>query len=152
VNIKLLPETPNIGDYVLVHAGFAIQKISTEVAHSGEFMHEASLAVNILEIASDQCRERGCTTVETITVRLGKASGVMPESLAFAFEAVKSNTVAGNAKLNFDLVPIGGTCRSCNKEFETHDVSYVLSCPHCGSAAIELSRGREMEIVSLELN
>lgn len=30
VNLMLLPEPPNVGDYVLVHAGFAIQSIDPE--------------------------------------------------------------------------------------------------------------------------
>jgi hydrogenase expression/formation protein HypC len=32
VNLMLLPEEANIGDYVLVHAGFAIQKVEWEYA------------------------------------------------------------------------------------------------------------------------
>ena len=152
VSIKLLSETPNIGDYVLVHAGFAIQKISIESVHSGMFMHESSLAINIIDIAQTQCRDRSCTAVDSVTVRLGKASGVLPESLEFAFNAIKENTIAAKAKLIFEIVPVGGTCRSCNKEFEAHDKPYVLSCPHCGSTEFEITKGREMEIVSLDIN
>lgn len=33
VSLLLLPEEVGIGDYVLVHAGFAIQKIDEETAH-----------------------------------------------------------------------------------------------------------------------
>lgn len=33
VSLLLLPEDAQIGDYVLVHAGFAIQKIDEEAAH-----------------------------------------------------------------------------------------------------------------------
>ncbi len=32
ISLILLPEEANIGDYVLVHAGFAIQKIDQEAA------------------------------------------------------------------------------------------------------------------------
>lgn len=32
INLMLLPEPVTIGDFVLVHAGFAIQKVSEEVA------------------------------------------------------------------------------------------------------------------------
>ena len=32
VNLMLLPEDAEIGDYVLVHAGFAIQKVDKEAA------------------------------------------------------------------------------------------------------------------------
>jgi hydrogenase expression/formation protein HypC len=32
ISLLLLPEEANIGDYVLVHAGFAIQKVNEEAA------------------------------------------------------------------------------------------------------------------------
>jgi hydrogenase expression/formation protein HypC len=89
VNIMLLPETPQLGDFVLVHAGFAIQTIRAEAFQTGEIMHESSIAHSIIEIIDEQCAEQGCTTVDALTVRLGKATGVMPESLQFAFDALK---------------------------------------------------------------
>jgi hydrogenase expression/formation protein HypC len=33
INLMLLPEEVSVGDYVLVHAGFAIQKVEKESAH-----------------------------------------------------------------------------------------------------------------------
>ena len=33
INLMLMPEEVGIGDYVLVHAGFAIQKVEQEPAH-----------------------------------------------------------------------------------------------------------------------
>lgn len=33
INLMLMPEEVGIGDYVLVHAGFAIQKVEQESAH-----------------------------------------------------------------------------------------------------------------------
>jgi hydrogenase expression/formation protein HypC len=35
VSLLILPEEPNVGDYVLVHAGFAIQKVDKEAARNG---------------------------------------------------------------------------------------------------------------------
>ena len=152
VSIILLPETPRIGDYVLVHAGFAIQSIRAEAFQTGEIMHESSIAHSILEIVDEQCHEQGCKSVEAITVRLGKATGVMPESLQFAFDALKENTVAKSASLTLEIVPVGGICRSCNKEFDVPDTQYIFECPLCGSKSFEISRGREMEIAEMEMH
>jgi hydrogenase nickel incorporation protein HypA/HybF len=152
VSTLLLPETPKIGDYVLVHAGFAIQSISAEAFRTGEVMHESSIAHSILEIAAEQCSEQGCNTVEAIRVRLGKATGVMPESLQFAFDALKEPTVAKNAKLSIEIVLVGGTCNECMKEFDVEDAPYVFACPLCGSSSFVINRGREMEVVDMEMN
>jgi hydrogenase nickel incorporation protein HypA/HybF len=151
VNIMLLPETPQLGDFVLVHAGFAIQSIKADAFKTGEIMHESSIAHSIIEIIDEQCAEQGCTTVDALTVRLGKATGVMPESLQFAFDALKEPTKAKNAKLTIEIVPIGGVCKACNKEFDVHDVQFIFACPHCNSTDFEISRGREMEIVDMEM-
>jgi len=152
VSIMLLPETPEIGDFVLVHAGFAIQAIKAEAFQTGEIMHESSIAHSILEIVEEQCVEKGCSEVDALTVRLGKATGVMPEALQFAFDALKEPTKAKNAKMMIEIVPVGGACKSCKKEFDVPDVQYVFSCPHCNSADFEITRGREMEIVDMEVH
>ncbi len=152
VSLMLLPEKPRVGDYVLVHAGFALQKIEKERIESGEVMHEASIAISILDIVSSKCLEQGCTTVESVTVRIGKAAGVMPEALQFAFDAAKESTEARNAKLNIEIAPVGGKCDDCKKEFDVSDASFVLSCPHCGSKSFVIDRGREMDIVEIEMN
>lgn len=151
VSTLLLPDTPKIGDYVLVHAGFAIQSISAEAFQTGEVMHESSIAHSILEIVAEQCSEQGCSAVDAIRVRLGKATGVMPESLQFAFDALKEHTAAKNAKLTIEVVRVGGTCNDCKKEFDVEDAPYVFSCPLCGSSSFVISRGREMDIVDMEM-
>ncbi len=151
VSTLLLPETPKIGDYVLVHAGFAIQKIAAESIASGEVMHESAIALSILDIVADTCREKGCASVDSIRVRIGKASGVMSGSLTFAFEALKENTVAARARLDVEIVPVGGTCNACKKEFDVEDAPYVFACPLCGSSSFVINRGREMDIVDMEM-
>ena len=152
VSIMLLPEEPKVGDYVLVHAGFAIQTIDKEVVDSGEIMHEASIALSILDIVQSKCREEGGHSVDSIRVRIGKAAGVLPDSLIFAFDAAKDNTVAKNAQLIVEAVPVGGVCNECKKEFTVADVQYVFACPLCGSKSFEITSGREMDIVDMEIN
>lgn len=152
VNIMLLPDPPVIGDYVLVHAGFAIQSVKAEAFTTGEIMHESSIAHSILEIIDEQCAEHGCSVVEALTVRLGRATGVLPEALQFAFDALKEPTKAKDAKLTIETVPVGGRCNACGREFDAPDVQYIFACPLCGSAEFEVTRGREMEISDMEMH
>lgn len=48
INLMLLPEEAKIGDYVLVHAGFAIQKIDEDAARD---------ALNLLQKLSEKMEE-----------------------------------------------------------------------------------------------
>jgi len=152
VSLMLMPEEPRVGDYVLVHAGFAIQKVDKDIVESGKSMHETALALSILDIVVEKCREAGGRTVDSVRLRIGKAAGVMPEALSFAFDAAKATTVAEHAQLVIEHVPIGGLCNECKKDFFVDAVQYVFACPLCGSIAFEVKNGREMEIVDMEIN
>jgi hydrogenase nickel insertion protein HypA len=152
VSLMLMPEETRVGDYVLVHAGFAIQKVDRDVVESGKSMHETALALSILDIIVNKCTEAGGRTVDSVRVRIGTAAGVLPEALQFAFDAVKATTVADKATLEIERVAVGGTCNDCKKEFTAADVQYVFACPLCGSKFFEITSGREMEIVDMEVN
>jgi len=152
VSLMLMPGGTRVGDYVLVHAGFAIQKVDKDVVESGKSMHETALALSILDIAVEKCREVGGRTVDSVRLRIGKAAGVLPDALSFAFDAAKATTVAEHAELVIERVPVGGVCNDCKKEFFVDNVQYVFSCPLCGSKSFEMKTGREMEIVDMEIN
>ncbi len=114
-------------------------------------MHEAGIAMSVLEIAGQKCREAGYKAITEIRLRIGKASGVMPDSLLFAFNAMKADTIAKDAELLIDLVPLGGSCHACGKDFEA-DAGYVLCCPKCGSDSFSIKKGYEMEIIDMEVD
>lgn len=113
-------------------------------------MHEVSIALGLLEFATEYCKREGYKGIEEITVRIGKASGVMPEALHFAFEAVKIGTIAEKASLTIDEVPVSGFCHSCRSNF-TVEEAYVLSCPMCGKSSFRLETGRELTICEMEV-
>jgi hydrogenase nickel incorporation protein HypA/HybF len=114
-------------------------------------MHEVSIALNLLDIVEKKCREEGYQEVESVRVRVGKASSVQPEAFSFAFEVVKKNTLARNARFTIDLVPLGGTCSACGNRFETEE-AYILECPSCGSSSLQITQGYELEVVEMEVN
>lgn len=152
VSLMLMPEQPAVGDYVLVHAGFAIQKVDRDIVESGKAMHETALALSILDIVVAKCSEAGGKRVDSIRLRIGKAAGVLPDALQFAFDAAKVTTSAENAELVIEQIPVSGRCNECRKDFTVSDVQYVFSCPHCSSKFFDLTHGREMEIVDMEVN
>lgn len=54
INLMLMPEEVGIGDYVLVHAGFAIQKVEREAAQDA-----LKIISSIIEEVSRQDEEDG---------------------------------------------------------------------------------------------
>jgi len=113
-------------------------------------MHEASIAISIIEIAEDHCRKEGYESIQSINVRIGSASGVLPGALGMAFEIVRHDTLAAGAVLNVEEVPLGGTCNDCGDPFQTDD-QFILACPACGGKNFSMHTGREMEIIEIEV-
>lgn len=113
-------------------------------------MHEVSIAQGLLDIVIDNCTKQGYVGIESIRVKIGKASGVMPDSLLFAFEALKIGTIAEKAILTIDEIPVSGFCNSCKTNF-TVEEAYVISCPKCGNMSISLESGRELNVYEMEV-
>jgi hydrogenase nickel incorporation protein HypA/HybF len=114
-------------------------------------MHELSIAQNLLDIVSAQCIKNGFKEIEAVNIKIGKASGIMPDALLFAFDAIKTDTIAKNASLNIAEVPVTGFCRDCGSEF-TVEEEYVLCCPSCKGPSFVMTAGRELDIIDMEVS
>jgi len=113
-------------------------------------MHEASIALGIIDIADKECHQAGCTRILSIEVDIGSASGVLTEALYSAFDIVKLDTLAAEAKLIINEIPLGGTCRDCGKPFTTTE-PFILACPNCGGKDFRFETGRELNVKELEV-
>ena len=113
-------------------------------------MHELSIMQSALSLALGQARQAGAARVHTIRLRIGALSGVVPDALEFAFEALAPGTLAEGAALAIEHVPARFWCTTCSREFQSEDM--FAECPECHSLSGELRAGREMELASLEID
>jgi hydrogenase nickel incorporation protein HypA/HybF len=114
-------------------------------------MHEASIAISLLETVSDLCRQEGYTAIETVRLKVGKSAGILPDALLFAFDAAKEGTIAREAQLIIESVALGGVCNECGSSFES-DERYIYACPACNSSSIKITQGDELQIIDMEVN
>lgn len=114
-------------------------------------MHEVSIALSLLDVVVNRCREEGYQAIDSVRIRVGKASGILPEAFTFALEAAKKDTIARDAEFVIELVPLGGFCNGCGRDFEMEG-TYVLECPLCASPSFKIRKGYELEIVDMEVN
>lgn len=114
-------------------------------------MHEASIALSIIEAAAQEAGRKGYGSIKSVSVNIGSASGVLPHALATAFDIVKLEGPAHEAELHINEIPLGGTCGSCSRRFETGE-QFILACPHCGARDFQFTTGREMEIIEIEVD
>lgn len=113
-------------------------------------MHEASIAMSIIETAAKTAAENGCARVNSVSVRIGAAANIMVDALRFAFDAYRDELPAtAGATLVVEHVPVGGICRTCGTAFET-DRLHIEACPSCGAAEFSITSGSEMNIVEID--
>jgi hydrogenase nickel incorporation protein HypA/HybF len=103
-----------------------------------------------LSMALEQAAQAGATRVYVVRLRIGALSGVVPEALQFAFEALASGTPAEGGQLAIERVPARFWCADCAREFQSDDL--FAECPVCHKPSGELRAGREMELASLEVD
>lgn len=113
-------------------------------------MHELSIAMNLLEIAESAAKEAGVEHVSALHLRLGIFSGVVAESLLFAYAIATENTFLAGSKLLIEEVPLVIYCPSCAREQQL-DTMQAFVCPSCGAAVNEIRQGKEIELSFLEV-
>ena len=86
--------------------------------------------------------------VSRVTVRVGRLTAVVPESLRYHFDLAAPGTVLDGATLVIEEVPVRGRCADCDSQFEIDALSFA--CPACRSGFVELISGRELQVVSLD--
>ncbi len=112
-------------------------------------VHELSIMQSALTLALDETRKAGAQRVHALRLRIGVLSGVVPDALQFAFEALAPGTPAEGAQLGIEPVPARFWCTVCQREFTAENL--FSDCPVCQTPSGELRAGREMEIASLEV-
>jgi hydrogenase nickel incorporation protein HypA/HybF len=113
-------------------------------------MHELSIALSILDLAAEQAERHGGGFVAAIHLRLGPLSGVVAEALRSAYELARESSCLSAAELVIEEVPLVAYCRSCASE-RTLPSAQLLACPACGTPTPDIVRGRELEVVALEI-
>jgi hydrogenase nickel incorporation protein HypA/HybF len=109
-------------------------------------LHELSIAESVVSIASRQANGRRVTKV---WMKIGHLRQVVPSALSFSFGLVAEGTTVEGAQLEMEEVPVVGECRECGKQSQLD--SFPLQCTACGKFDLEILRGEELLVESLEL-
>jgi hydrogenase nickel incorporation protein HypA/HybF len=113
-------------------------------------MHEVGIMESVLEIAESQARASGALRILEIKIRVGRMTGIVPEALEHAFAVLREGTIAAAARLDVEFVPGAFWCVTCAAEFDSDDL--IGGCPTCHDPSFDMRRGRELDVVSLEVD
>jgi hydrogenase nickel incorporation protein HypA/HybF len=113
-------------------------------------MHELSIALSMIELATEEAERHAGARVNALHIRLGPLSGVVKDALLFSYEVACQGTRLEGSQLLIEEVPVVIYCRECQTERQLESVQRFC-CPVCGTLSSEVVRGRELEFVAMEL-
>jgi hydrogenase nickel incorporation protein HypA/HybF len=112
-------------------------------------MHELSVCQGMLHQVDVIAAEHAPCRVTRIIVRIGPLSGVEPALLAQAFPLASAGTVASDAELQIENLPVRVHCETCGEESDA--AANRLLCGFCGDWHTRLVSGDELLLASVEL-
>lgn len=113
-------------------------------------MHELSIANNIIEIVTAAAVDAGAARVETVHVRVGALTGVVPNALHFCFDLAAEGTVAAGARLAIEEAPVVIHCAGCGDDLALES-PHLFVCPRCSAPVATLVSGRELLVTSIDV-
>ena len=112
-------------------------------------MHELGITENIVNIALAKAGEAQASRIGQINLVIGEMSGFVADCIQFYFDSLSRDTIAQGAVLHFELVPAQLRCRNCSTIFAPQDTLWF--CPECHGQSVEISKGRELYMESIEV-
>jgi hydrogenase nickel incorporation protein HypA/HybF len=113
-------------------------------------MHELSVALDLVEIASEELTRLGAARVSAVHLRAGPLAGIDANALRFSFGEATAGTPLDGARLDIEVQPLIVWCDTCDAE---RDVISIASrrCRTCHAVAPRVVRGDAIELVGLEI-
>ncbi len=113
-------------------------------------MHELSIALNMIEMATDELKKNGGKRVAALHLKLGSLSGVVKDALLFSWEIACQGTSLEGSKLVIEDVPVIVHCENCGEDKRLDEVNKMF-CPVCKTATPQILQGKELLVTALEI-
>ncbi len=113
-------------------------------------MHELSIAMSIIDIATSYAKKAKAKKVTSVEIEIGTLSGIVFDSLKFALEMASRNTIL--EKTDFELISIQARaeCKTCGTTFDMEN--FFVACPACNSYGNKITQGKEMKVKALNVD
>lgn len=113
-------------------------------------MHELSIACSIVETVEENLTDAN-VRAKKVYLKIGNLSGVVKDALLFSFDIAVQDTKLEGATLEIEELPVIIFCDKCNSE-TTLGNPPIFRCKDCGESTADIKQGKEMEIVSIEID
>ena len=112
-------------------------------------MHELAICQSLMDQVEVIALERNALCVTSIIIGIGPLSGVEAQLLKKAYPIASAGTIAEDAELVIEHLPIKVKCSQCGNESDA--LPNKLICKQCGDWRTTLVSGDELMLMSVEL-
>ncbi len=107
--------------------------------------------MSIVELAEEESERRGGLHIIAVHLRLGLLAGVVKDALLSSYEMACENTALAGSQLVVEEVPGIVYCPACDARASRALARNGFAAPNAASLASEIVQGKELEVVSLEV-
>lgn len=111
-------------------------------------MHELRIAEDLSHIVLEEAKRANLSKVTTVNISFGQMIQIVPDIFETAFRECVISTVARDAIVKIEILPVKMRCRNCGNDFQVSDNSFA--CNLCKSTELDIIQGKELFIKSIE--
>jgi hydrogenase nickel incorporation protein HypA/HybF len=114
-------------------------------------MHELSIALSLVELATEELKRVGDGARATaVHLRVGALSGVVRDALLFSYDIACQDTPLAGSQLIIEDVPVVVFCERCQEQRPIISLQ-SFCCAECGAPTPDIREGKELQLVALEV-
>lgn len=114
-------------------------------------MHELSIALSIVDMATEEAESRGASRVSAVHLKPGLLSGVVKEALLSSYALACQGTPLDGSELLIEETVATAFCSRCAAERPLPSLQW-FHCPVCEAPSSDVVRGKELEVVAFRQN
>lgn len=115
-------------------------------------MHEMSICGPLVDTVVKYAEQNGARKVVRVHLRIGELRDIVDDLMQGCFRYLARDTIASQAELVLEKVPLRAQCQACNLVFPANIWKReTLVCPDCGGTKLRIYSGKEFLIQGIEI-
>ena len=115
-------------------------------------MHELSLMRNVVRTVLMAGEKSKAKSIKSVTLLVGESRAFEEKWAQMYFDMFSNDSIAENAKVHLEQVPITGSCLNCGEIYRIDLHNKECCCPKCGEKEYNVITGREMIVKNIEIS
>jgi hydrogenase nickel incorporation protein HypA/HybF len=125
-----------------------ISRQENNFQESVDCMHEIRIAEDLKAIVLEVAQTENLTRVTRVNISFGQMVQIVPDIFEFAFREIVKDSIAHDADIDIEIIPVKMRCRNCGYDFNVKENRFT--CNLCNSSDLVIIHGKELFIKSIE--